>query len=198
MTVYGYARVSTKEQNLNRQIDALRAFPVEDARIVTDKMSGKDFDRPGYRALLARLRPGDVVVVKSIDRLGRSYEDILEQWRELTHVRGVDLVILDMPLLDTRERERGLTGVFVADLVLQILSYVAETERASIKQRQAEGIASARARGVRFGRPAKPRPPQFDEVCRLWRERVIGCREAAARLGVSHTTFLKWAREAEG
>lgn len=151
--VYGYVRVSTKEQNEDRQIIALREFPVDEKSIYTDKLSGKDFNRPCYRKLLRRLRKGDVLVIKSIDRLGRNYEEILEQWRIITKVKKADIVVLDMPLLDTRAKGRDLTGTFIADLVLQILSYVAETERENIRQRQREGIAAARMRGIRFGRP---------------------------------------------
>lgn len=153
MTVYGYARVSTKDQNLDRQLDALAQFPVEESLVFTDHMSGRDFNRPGYKKLCERLKPGDVVVVKSIDRLGRNYDEILEQWRTLTKRKSVDVVVIDMPLLDTRVVDKDVTGVFIADLVLQLLSYVAQVERDNTKQRQAEGIAAARARGVRFGRP---------------------------------------------
>ena len=150
--VYGYARVSAKDQKLRRQIDALTGFPVAEERIYADKASGKDFERPEYRKLVKRLRPGDVMVVKSIDRLGRNYDEILEQWRILTKVKRVFVVVLDMPLLDTRNDQHGITGVFLADVVLQLLSYVAQLERENIRQRQAEGIAAARARGVRFER----------------------------------------------
>lgn len=198
MVVYGYARVSTKEQNLDRQIDALRAFPVEEERIIAEKMSGKDFNRPGFKALCEQLRPGDVLVVKSIDRLGRSYEDILEQWRTLTRELRVDLVVLDMPLLDTRTSEGDITGTLISDIVLQLLSYVAQVERENTRQRQAEGIASAQARGVKFGRPAKVPPPEFEAVLSRWLDGAFGCRKAASLLGVSHTTFLKWARKCEG
>ena len=149
--IFGYARVSTREQNEARQLLALREFGVEDERIFTDRQSGKDFDRPAYRRLVRRLRPGDTLAVKSIDRLGRNYREILEQWRILTHERRVGVVVLDMPLLDTRQ-ERDLAGTLTADIVLQLLSYVAETERVLIRQRQAEGIAAARARGQTFGR----------------------------------------------
>ena len=150
--IFGYARVSTREQNEARQFLALREFGVEDERIFTDRQSGKDFDRPAYRRLVRRLRPSDTLAVKSIDRLGRNYREILEQWRILTHERRVGVVVLDMPLLDTRQ-ERDLAGTLTADIVLQLLSYVAETERVLIRQRQAEGIAAARARGQTFGRP---------------------------------------------
>lgn len=196
MTVYGYARVSTKDQNLDRQLDALAQFPVEESLVFTDHMSGRDFSRPGYKKLCERLKPGDVVVVKSIDRLGRNYDEILEQWRTLTKRKSVDVVVIDMPLLDTRVVDKDVTGVFIADLVLQLLSYVAQVERDNTKQRQAEGIAAARARGVRFGRPPKRVPDDFGRVRELWRAGEISAREAARRLGVSRSTFEKWANSA--
>ena len=195
MVTYGYARVSSKDQNLDRQLDALTAFPVAAANVFSDHMSGKDFDRPGYRALVAALTPGDTLVVKSIDRLGRDYDEIIEQWRRLTKRLGANVVVLDMPLLDTRTNDRNVTGTFIADIVLQLLSYVAQVERENIKQRQAEGIASARARGVRFGRPPKQVPENFERVNELWRSGAISSREAASRLGVARSTFFKWANE---
>ena len=158
---YGYVRVSTKEQNEDRQLIALQEFPVLEKCIYMDKLSGKDFNRPQYQKLLKKMRPGDLLVVKSIDRLGRNYEEILLQWRMITKEKQVDVVVLDMPLLDTRKSGNDLTGTFVADLVLQILSYVAQTERENIHQRQMEGIAAARLRGVQFGRPRKPVPELF-------------------------------------
>ena len=173
---------------------ALREFGVEDERIFTDRQSGKDFDRPAYRRLVRRLRPGDTLTVKSIDRLGRNYREILEQWRILTHERRVGVVVLDMPLLDTRQ-ERDLAGTLTADIVLQLLSYVAETERAFIRQRQAEGIAAARARGQTFGRPRLEVPPAFAEVYRCWNSGEMSSRAAAERLGISQPTFLRWVRE---
>lgn len=191
-TTYGYARVSTREQNLDRQLDALREFGVGEANILQDKASGKDFDRPAWKSLTKRLRRGDVLVVKSIDRLGRDYDDIIEQWRRLTKGRGVDIVVLDMPLLDTRGRTSGVTGQFISDLVLQLLSYVAQVERESIRQRQAEGIASAKARGVRFGRPPKRKPSNWQRTRDDYLAGHITQREAAARLEVSPTTFGRW------
>ena len=167
-SIYGYVRVSTKEQCEERQLIALRAFPVPEQNIFMDKLSGKDFNRPKYQSLLEKLRPGDILVVKSIDRLGRNYEEILEQWRIITKEMKADIVVLDMPLLDTRQTGRDLTGTFVADLVLQILSYVAQTERENIRQRQKEGIAAARARGVRFGRPRKEVPESFAQLKADW------------------------------
>lgn len=159
--IYGYIRVSTKEQNEDRQRIALAEFPVPENHIFLDKLSGKDFERPQYKKLTKKLRPGDILVIKSIDRLGRNYEEILNQWRIITKEKRADIVVLDMPLLDTRQTGRDLTGTFVADLVLQILSYVAQTERENIKQRQKEGIAAAKLRGVQFGRPRKPLPDNF-------------------------------------
>lgn len=194
---YGYIRVSSRDQNLDRQRIALQGFGVSDERVYADMQSGKDFDRPGYRRLLKRLRPEDVLVIKSIDRLGRDYNEILEQWRLLTKEKGVAVVVLDMPLLDTR-KGRDLTGTLIADIVLQLLSYVAQTERENIRQRQAEGIAAAKARGVRFGRPKKERPKQFAEVCRQWEAGKLTARRAAERLGVTHKTFLKWAAQTAG
>ena len=189
---YGYARVSSRDQNLARQLDALGAFGVEPRRIITDKSSGKDFDRPGYRRLLRLLRPGDTLVVKSIDRLGRSYEEIIEQWRRLTKELRVYVVVLDMPLLNTRDEEGGLTREFIADLVLQLLSYVAQIERDNIRQRQAEGIAAAQARGVRFGRPRKERPEEWEDAKAAYLNGLINCTEGAKICGVARSTFRRW------
>lgn len=190
--IYGYARVSAKDQNLDRQMIALSEFPVEKRHIFADKASGKDFKRPAYKRLISRIKPGDVVVVKSIDRLGRNYEEILNEWRLITKSKKAAIVVLDMPLLDTRQARRGLTGVFVADLVLQVLSYVAQIERENTKQRQAEGIAAAKARGVRFGRPAIRRPGTYQAVKRAYLEGRISRKEAAGRLKVSVSTFDRW------
>ena len=191
---YGYARVSTKEQNEQRQIVALEEFGLDRKQIFTDKQSGKDFERTNYRKLVRRLKEGDTLVVKSIDRLGRNYEEILEQWRIITKDKGAAIVVLDMPLLDTR-RNRDLTGTLIADIVLQLLSYVAQTEREFIRQRQAEGIAVARAQGVRFGRPPLEKPEDFPAVQTAWQKNEISAREAARRLSVTHRTFLRWAHE---
>lgn len=163
---YGYARVSTRDQNLDRQLDALREFGVDE--VFADKASGKDFERPEWRRMKGVLVQGDVLVVKSIDRFGRSYEEIIEQWRDITKTKGAAVVVLDMPLLDTRRERDGITGVLIADIVLQLLSYVAQVERESIHQRQAEGIAAAKARGVRFGRPRKKVPREFAVVRRAY------------------------------
>ena len=189
---YGYARVSSREQNTNRQLVALKNAGVEGSNVFIDKQSGKDFDRPQYKRLLRRLKGGDTLVVKSIDRLGRDYSEIQNQWRIITKEKKANIVVLDMPLLDTRQKGRDLTGTFIADLVLQILSYVAQVERENIKQRQAEGIAAAKAKGVRFGREKMPIPEEFYALRTRYREGSITARAAARELGVAHSTFLKW------
>lgn len=191
---YGYARVSTKEQNEQRQIIALEEFGLNLRQIFIDKQSGKDFERANYQRLTRRLKEGDTLVVKSIDRLGRNYNEILEQWRIITKEKGAAIVVLDMPLLDTR-KNRDLTGTLIADIVLQLLSYVAQTEREFIRQRQAEGIAVAKAQGVRFGRPPLAQPKEFPTVHQAWLKKEISAREAARRLSVTHKTFLRWVHE---
>ena len=193
-TVYGYVRVSTKEQNLDRQIAALQAFGVPAAQIYQEKLSGKDFERPVYQRLIKRIKPGDTLVIKSIDRLGRNYHEILEQWRNITKEKGAAIVVLDMPLLDTRQG-RDLTGTLIADIVLQLLSYVAQTEREFILQRQAEGIAAAKKRGVHFGRKPMERPDRFDAVVQDWEDGKLSSRAAAHCLQISHTTFLRWVKK---
>ena len=190
--LYGYIRVSSKDQNEGRQRIAMQEAGVEDRNIFLDKQSGKDFDRPGYKRALKKLKPGDTLIIKSIDRLGRNYEEILEQWRVITKEKRADVVVLDMPLLDTRQG-RDLTGTLIADIVLQLLSYVAQTEREFIRQRQAEGIAAAKANGVRFGRRPKEKPAEFDDIRRRWAEGEMSARLAARQLGTTHKTFLKWA-----
>ena len=192
MSYYGYARVSSKDQNLDRQMIALQDFGIEKRRIFFDRQTGKDFNRQGYRRMLRWLKEGDVLAIGSIDRLGRNYEEILEQWRYLTRVKLADIVVLDMPLLDTRRKESDLTGRLIADLVLQILSYVAQTEREAIHKRQAEGIAIAREKGIRFGRPRLPVPPDFARCKALYAAGKITSRQAAAMLEVSQPTFLRW------
>ena len=191
---YGYARVSTREQNEERQLIALRAFGIADAAIFMDKQSGKDFARTQYRRLMRRLKDGDTLAVKSIDRLGRNYEEILEQWRVITKEKRAAIVVLDMPLLDTRQN-RDLTGTLIADIVLQLLSYVAQTEREFIRQRQAEGIEAAKARGVHFGRRPMPRPERFSLLQQQWLRGEISARQAAEQLKITHRTFLLWAKE---
>ena len=190
--MYGYIRVSTKDQHEDRQMIAMQEFGVSEKHIYMDKLSGKDFDRPQYKRPLRRLKGGDTLVVKSIDRLGRDYSEIQNQWRIITKEKKANIVVLDMPLLDTRQKGRDLTGTFIADLVLQILSYVAQVERENIKQRQAEGIAAAKAKGVRFGREKMPIPEEFYALRTRYREGSITARAAARELGVAHSTFLKW------
>ena len=191
---YGYIRVSTKDQNEDRQRIAMREFGILDRHVFMDKQSGKDFERPGYKRLIKKLRPGDILVTKSIDRLGRSYEEILEQWRLITKVKQASIVVLDMPLLDTRQG-RDLTGLLIADIVLQLLSYVAQTEREFIRQRQAEGIAAAKERGVRFGPARIPMPEGFDELAEDWKNGYISATEAGRQLGISRKTFTRRASE---
>lgn len=187
---YGYIRVSSKEQNESRQLIAMREYGIQDANIIIDKQSGKDFNRPGYQKLLRKLKPGDTLVIKSIDRLGRNYDDILAQWRLLTKEKEIAVVVLDMPILNTCERD--LTGVLIADIVLQLLSYVAQQEREFIHQRQAEGIAAAKARGVKFGRRPRPRPEEFEHLKISWERGEISARSASRQLGITHKTFLSW------
>ena len=197
MNVYGYVRVSSKDQCTDRQLLALRDAKVPDQNIFVDKQSGKNFDRPQYRKLLKKLKENDLLIIKSIDRMGRNYEEILEQWRIITREKKADIAILDMPLLNTCKKQKGLTGTFIADLVLQILSYVAQTERESIRLRQKEGIQAAKIRGVRFGRPRQEIPPQFPGLFQKWQSGEISGREAARMLGVSHKTFFQWTRKQE-
>lgn len=185
---YGYIRVSGREQNEDRQMIALKEKCVPERNVYMDKQSGKDFNRPQYKKLLRKLKSGDLLYVKSIDRLGRNYEEILRQWRVLTKEKGVDIVVLDMPLLDTR-RGKDLMGTFLSDIVLQVLSFVAENERANIRQRQAEGIAAAKARGVKFGRPSLPLPDNFYEVYRAWKAKEMTLKEAAEKCGMPAGTF---------
>lgn len=189
---YGYVRVSSRDQNEERQMIAMQEFGVEKKQIYLDKQSGKDFERPQYQKLLRKLKSGDTLVIKSIDRLGRNYDEILVQWRAITKQKKVAIVVLDMPLLDTRQN-RDLTGTLIADIVLQLLSYVAQTEREFIKQRQKEGIAAAKARGVQFGRAPMERPAEYDRIKKLWGENKVSAREAGRQLGVTHKTFLRWA-----
>lgn len=192
-SIYGYVRVSAKDQNEARQVIAMQDFGVDDNHVYIEKQSGKDFNRPQYRRLLRKLKNGDTLVIKSIDRLGRNYDEIIEQWRIITKEKHVAIVVLDMPLLDTRQG-RDLTGTLIADIVLQLLSYVAQTEREFIKRRQAEGIAVARARGVHFGARPKERPSEFNQLCLQWENGILSARDAAQKLGISHTTFLRWVK----
>ena len=193
---YGYARVSTHEQNEDRQLIAMREFGVAAENIIVEKLSGKDFNRPLYQRLVRILRPGDVLVVKSIDRLGRNYDEILEQWGVITKKRKAAIVVLDMPLLDTRQG-RDLTGTLIADIVLQLLSYVAQTERENIRQRQAEGIAAAKAKGVHFGPRPQTLPDGFEELRLAWRSGQMTLRAAAEACGIPKSTFRDAALRAE-
>ena len=193
---YGYVRVSTAEQNVDRQLEEMYKLGLGDGQIFTDKQSGKNFERENYCKLKSQLREGDLLYIKSIDRLGRDYEEILEQWRIIAKEKGVGIIVLDMPLLNTQS-DRDLTGTLIADIVLQLLSYVAQTEREFIRQRQAEGIAAARARGVHFGRVRMPRPDNFDQVYFEWKEKAVSGRAAATKLGVCYKTFMKWVEEVE-
>ena len=187
--IYGYVRVSTKDQNIDRQMKELIAYGVAPQRIYMDKLSGKDFNRPSYQKLTRRkVKPGDLIVVQSLDRLGRNYEEIQNQWRILTKEKGVDIVVLDMPLLDTRQG-KDLMGTFLSDIVLQVLSFVAENERSNIRQRQAEGIAAAKARGVRFGRPPKPLPENFYHLYQQWKSGKITETTAAKLCRMPLSTF---------
>ena len=193
-TIYGYVRVSTREQNEDRQMIALSELKVPEKNIFMDRQSGKDFNRPMYKQLLKKLQQDDLLYVKSIDRLGRNYEEILEQWRILTKEKKVDIVVIDMPLLDTR-RGKDLMGTFLSDIVLQVLSFVSENERKNIKQRQKEGIAAAKIRGVRFGRPENPLPDNFGQIYDKWTLGEIGGRAAADLCGMSVTTFYRQANK---
>ena len=194
--IYGYVRVSSRDQNEDRQMVAMREMNVPERNIYIDKQSGKDFNRPQYKKMVKRLKENDLLYVLSIDRLGRNYEDILEQWRIITKDKKADVVVIDMPLLDAR-RGKDLMGTFIADLVLQILSFVAENERTNIRQRQAEGIAAAKARGVHFGRHPKPLPENFYEVYQLWKMKKIPISKAANMCGMAQTTFFERARAYE-
>lgn len=194
MDNYGYIRVSSKDQREDRQLIAMREVNVPSKNIFMDKQSGKDFERTGYLRMVKKIKAGDTLFVKSIDRLGRNYDEILNQWRIITKEKHVSIVVLDMPLLDTRQGH-DLTGTLIADIVLQLLSYIAQTEREFIRQRQAEGILAAKEKGIRFGkRPLEP-PPEYGEVYEAWQIGELSARKAADHLGISHQTFLKWARK---
>ena len=194
---YGYIRVSTREQNEQRQLIAMREFGISPNKIYMDKQSGKDFERKNYKKMVRKLKKDDTLVVKSIDRLGRNYEEILEQWRIITKEKQAAIVVLDMPLLDTRQN-RDLTGTLIADIVLQLLSYVAQTEREFIRQRQAEGIAVAKQNGVKFGRKPMERPDSLESLKAQWLRGELSARAAAKQLGVTHSTFLRWVKECNG
>ena len=191
---YGYIRVSSYEQNEVRQSVAMQQADISMKNIYMDRQSGKDFDRPNYKKMMKRLKSGDILYILSIDRLGRNYEEIQTQWRILTKEKNVDICVLDMPLLDTRV-QRDLMGTFIADLVLQILSFVAQTERENIRMRQKQGIEAAKARGVKFGRAPLVKPKLFTDLSEVWKQGGISARQAARELGVTHRTFLKWVRK---
>jgi DNA invertase Pin-like site-specific DNA recombinase len=188
MGIFGYVRVSTAEQHEDRQILAMNNLRIPPLNVFTDKQSGKDFDRPAYKELASKLKNGDLLYIKSIDRLGRNYDEIQNQWRVLTKEKGVDIVVIDMPLLDTR-LHKNLMGTFISDLVLQILSFVAHSERDNIRQRQKEGIATAKARGIRFGRPIKPVPSDFNELVKLWKHKKLSTKDILKMCNICQTTF---------
>ena len=194
--IYGYIRVSSRDQNEDRQLMAFAALRIPEKNIYLDKQSGKDFERPQYRKMVRKLKKDDLLYIKSIDRLGRNYEEILEQWRLLTKEKGIDIVVLDMPLLDTR-RGKDLMGTFLSDIVLQVLSFVAENERSNIRQRQAEGIAAAKAKGVKFGRPPKPLPENFHNLYQKWKSGKITGTSAAKECGMPLSTFRYRAKKYE-
>lgn len=194
MNIYGYVRVSTKDQNEERQLVALADIGVDKKNIYMDKQSGKDFERPQYKRLVKKLRTGDLLYILSIDRLGRNYEEIQNQWRVLTKEIGVDICVIDMPLLDTR-KGKDLMGTFIADLVLQILSFVAQSERENIRRRQAEGIAAAKARGVKFGRPVREVPLDFPAIVKAWESKKLTTDEVLKKCQMSETTFYRRLRE---
>ncbi len=194
MTLYGYIRVSSRDQNEDRQVIALKQFGVEDKNIYMDKQSGKNFNRPQYKKMVKKCKDGDLLCIKSIDRLGRNYSEILEQWRILTKDKGIDIIVLDMPLLDTR-RGKDLMGTFLSDVVLQVISFVAENERDNIRQRQAEGIAAAKARGVKFGRPPIQEPEEFPEIVYRWEQGELTIQEAIEKCEMSMSTFYRKSRK---
>lgn len=191
MSTYGYIRVSSKDQNPDRQYEAMTNSGVDKANIFVDKVSGKNFERPQYKKMMRKLKKGDEVVILSIDRLGRNYDEILDQWRIITKEKAAHIAVIDMPLLNTKSERNGLTGVFIADLVLQILAYVAETERSFIRKRQAEGIAVAKKNGVRFGAERKELGDELETYCYLWIDGMITLDEGAAKFGVSQSTFYR-------
>ncbi|MDO4779036.1 MAG: recombinase family protein [Tissierellia bacterium] len=192
---YAYIRVSTKEQNIERQLTAMKKENLDIKQIYVDKSSGKDFNRKKYKQLIRKLKEGDELYIKSIDRLGRNYDEIIEEWNRITKEKKADIIVIDFPLLDTREKSENLTGKFLADIVLQILSYVAQIERENTHQRQMEGIMEAKKKGVKFGRPKNNLPDNFYEIATLWKEEKITLREGARRLNISHSTFSRKLRE---
>ncbi len=198
MKKYGYIRVSTKDQNLDRQHEALLQYGIAEENLYSDQLSGKDFNRPQYKALVKKLHRGDVLVVKSIDRLGRNYDEIIEQWRVLCKTKHVDIEVIDFPLLNTNQERDGLTGILISDITLQILAYVAQSEREMIRQRQAEGIAIALANGIRFGAKRVATPDNFDQYYDRWKNGELSSRQAADQCGMSYSTFYRRCRERDG
>jgi len=194
MATYGYVRVSSTDQNEDRQLHAMSELKIPHTQIFADKISGKDFNRPAYKALTEKLNPGDLIYIKSIDRLGRNYDEIQNQWRVLTKERAIDIAVIDMPILDTRNG-KDLMGTFLSDIVLQVLSFVAENERETTRKRQAEGIAAAKARGVRFGRPIKKSPENFDVLVKQWERWKLQIQELLAQIGLKEATFYRRLRE---
>lgn len=189
---YGYVRVSSREQNIDRQMTAMKEQDIAKEKIFVDRATGKNFNRKGYKRMMRKVKPGDEIFIKSIDRLGRNYDEIITQWKIITKDKAVHIVVIDFPLLDTRKHVNGLTGTFIADLVLQVMSYVAQIERENTHKRQLEGIREARKRGVRFGRRPIAKPDNFDEVAALWQNGQVSLRAGAKLLNVSHATFSKW------
>lgn len=197
MNKYAYIRVSSKDQNVERQIVAMKKIGLSTKQMYIDKQSGKNFDRKNYQKMIRKLKSGDEIYIKSIDRLGRNYEEIIEHWHYLTKIKNVEIIVLDFPLLDTRNQTNGITGKLISDLFLQILSYVAQIERENIKQRQAEGIKIAKEKGIKFGRPTLPIPKEFEEIYKLYLEGQISKRAAAKILGTNHVTFSNWIKRYE-
>lgn len=197
MNKYAYIRVSSKDQNVERQIVAMKKLGLTTEQMYIDKQSGKNFDRKNYQKMIKKLKSGDEIYIKSIDRLGRNYEEIIEQWHYLTKIKNVEIIVLDFPLLDTRNQTNGITGKLISDLFLQILSYVAQIERENIKQRQAEGIKIVKEKGIKFGRPTLPIPKEFEEIYKLYLKGQISKRAGAKCLGTNHVTFSNWIKRYE-
>ena len=192
MSKYAYIRVSSKDQNISRQVRAMKEVGIHEKNMFIDKQSGKNFNRGAYKRLVKKLKTGDEIYIKAIDRLGRNYDEIIEQWRYLTKIKDVDVAVLDFPLLNTKSSVDGLTGKFLADIVLQILSYVAQVERENTRQRQTEGIKIAREKGIKFGRPQREYPENFEEIYLMWISKKISKREGAKLLNTNHNTFSRW------
>lgn len=197
MNKYAYIRVSSKDQNVERQIVAMKKLGLTTEQMYIDKQSGKNFDRKNYQKMIKKLKSGDEIYIKSIDRLGRNYEEIIEHWHYLTKIKNVEIIVLDFPLLDTRNQTNGITGKLISDLFLQILSYVAQIERENIKQRQAEGIKIAKEKGIKFGRPTLPIPKEFEEIYKSYLKGQISKRAGAKCLGTNHVTFSNWIKRYE-